>query len=1074
MLKLKGIYIFILFFLISESIYSQKENIIWYFGHGGLDFNYSPPKGLSNSSLMGNYGCATICSSTGQLLFYTDGTRVINHNHSLMKNGNGLMGNGSVSMSAIIVPYPGNPYLYYIFTVGNTLNPTYVKLDYNIVDMRGDSGLGEVIVKNQVLMDSALSKVTAVRHSNNRSVWVVTHKMNSDAFYAFEVTPSGINTTPVISHCGLKTPGLPPARYGYMKFSPDGKFMAEASNGYSIELFKFNNTSGTFTHWWGIYDKLQYYGVEFSPDISKLYVTTRTTPVPYNLFQFDLKAGDTNAIKNSRINIYSSSRRGMGACQIGRDKKIYITPGDSGSLPEFLHRIDKPNNKGSQCQFVRNFLKLPSPAQCGWGLPSYLSSYYFMPDIEAHGLCFGDSTSFSLSDTNNIDSVYWNFNDILSGSANFSSSKYPVHIFSDTGTFNVSVIVYHDATSDSLYREIYINPYPVTNFDFNDTSQCLTGNKFYFHDSSSIYKGTFDWEWNFGDSVIDYNQNPVHSYMKPGIYNVSLTVLSDQGCSSYKKKNVYVYFPEADFNIVDSIQCFKGNSFKFIPYNSRISGQKDLWIFGDGLTDSSHISEHFYLNPDTFTVQLFSMSGFNCKDSAVKTVIVNPSPDATFSASDTNLCFKNNSFTFTANQPAFSYSWTFGDGNIGTGSSVIHKYLTAGTFRLKLVVVNSLACRDSMMKNIVVNPSPDANIFINDTIQCLKGNSFIFNNNNQSFITSRDWWFGDLTTDTGISVMHQYSNSGSFPVKLLVTNIFNCVDSADKNVIINPSPDATFSINDSVQCLKGNSFVFNCAQTALNYIWNCGDGFTTTLNSFNHSYLVSDTFKVKLKVMNSFNCFDSAEKKVYVNPPPDATFSVNNAVQCFNGNSFLFSCNQASFSYLWDFGDGNSAYNKSETHSYSSANNYTINLIVSTKDNCTDTTSGLITVKPSPLTPIPSSNSPLCEKEILKLFAGTTETVSFQWTAKNGFTSTQQNPLITSAHLSDSGTYFVKALLNGCESTVAGTKVTINPVPDISLGKEKTICPGETLLLDPGYFDSYLWQDSSVKQNVQGERIRDL
>ena len=75
----------------------------------------------------------------------------------------------------------------------------------------------------------------------------------------------------------------------------------------------------------------------------------------------------------------------------------------------------------------------------------------------------------------------------------------------------------------------------------------------------------------------------------------------------------------------------------------------------------------------------------------------------------------------------------------------------------------------------------------------------------------------------------------------------------------------TFTINDSVQCLKGNSFVFNCGQTALNYIWNCGDGFTTTLNSFNHSYLVSDTFKVKLKVMNSFNCFDSAVKKVYVN-----------------------------------------------------------------------------------------------------------------------------------------------------------------------------------------------------------------
>ena len=64
-----------------------------------------------------NEGCATISSSTGDLLFYTDGITIWNKNHIIMSNGTGLMGDPSSTQSATIVPLPGSSTLYYVFTL---------------------------------------------------------------------------------------------------------------------------------------------------------------------------------------------------------------------------------------------------------------------------------------------------------------------------------------------------------------------------------------------------------------------------------------------------------------------------------------------------------------------------------------------------------------------------------------------------------------------------------------------------------------------------------------------------------------------------------------------------------------------------------------------------------------------------------------------------------------------------------------------------------------------------------------------------------------------------------------------
>ncbi|MFC2114744.1 hypothetical protein ACFLRI_05290, partial [Bacteroidota bacterium] len=475
------ILLFTFLFLSHYNVFAQKESMVWCFGqHRGLDFHTNPPTMItSNSSTQG--GSATMCDKNGSLLFYCDGQKIYTRSHSVMQNGNGLKGDYKQAMGAIIVPDPGSSSRYFVFCIGSVGWPSYYPhLTYNIVDMTFNGGYGQVISKNNLLVDSVVGKVTAVRHSNGRSIWVVTHKWKTDEFYAFEINLSGINPTPVKSHGHYIPVKEKLRRLGYMKFSPDGKRLTAAWGNCGLEFYMFNSATGILSYDFGYYNTsgsgdLAYpQGLEYSPDISKLYVSDNRGLTNSCVWQFDLKAGDSNSIKNSKTFIGNTPYL-PGACQIAIDKKIYIT-----TQQYCLCVIENPNKKGSLCNYKTNQFCLGSGngTYC-YGLPDYLTSYFFIPDFTATPLCIGDTTWFEISNKSGVDSVRWCFGDTLSAASNYSSLLSPGHVFSDTGTFIVEVVYWHsNGKSDKYTRELLVSAKPHANFYIPDTSQCLFNNFF--------------------------------------------------------------------------------------------------------------------------------------------------------------------------------------------------------------------------------------------------------------------------------------------------------------------------------------------------------------------------------------------------------------------------------------------------------------------------------------------------------------------------------------------------------------------------------------------------------------------
>ncbi len=352
----------------SLTAFAQGETTNWYFGkNAGISFASGKATALTNGRLVTEEGSATISDKNGNLLFYTNGITVWNRNHRVMPNGNGLMGRHSSTQSALILPKPGNDSIYYIFTTD--IQAQSEGLRYSTINLSKDGGNGDLVSKNSFLMAPATEKLTAVRHSNNRDWWVLAHRWNSSAYVAYLVTEEGVKTEAVISNAGTVHGGANRKAIGYLVPSPNGNKLAAAlwSDKSNFEVLDFNRTTGEISNPILLKGFEEAYGVAFSPDGSKLYGTANGIGGgKAQVIQFDLKAGNAEAISKSAVVVGTSGSPRVGALLLGPDGQIYVARKDNF----YLGVISKPNVAGKECTYTDNGFHLAN-RKSDLGLPNF-------------------------------------------------------------------------------------------------------------------------------------------------------------------------------------------------------------------------------------------------------------------------------------------------------------------------------------------------------------------------------------------------------------------------------------------------------------------------------------------------------------------------------------------------------------------------------------------------------------------------------------------------------------------------------------------------------------------------------
>jgi len=332
-----------LLLITSFTIKAQKQANLWYFGlNAGADFSTGTAVALTNGALYATEGTATICDPSGNLLFYTDGITIWNKNHIIMPAGTSLMGGGSSTQPVVIVPLPGSNVIYYVFTTDETGNSNGFR--YSVVDMTLDGGQGDVISKNNPILTPVTERLTAIRESFGANYWVAVHEWGSNAFVSYKLSSTGLSA-PVKSFTGIvHTTAKIMHTYGQMKFSPCGNKLAVAA-GYldTVQVFDFNENTGVFSNPLTIPIPAHVYGIEFSPDGSKLYVSTYDANA--TLVQYDLSLTSTAAILASKTAL--STTVDTYGLQIAVDGKIYVCK----SFSTYLGVINFPNVAGTGCSY---------------------------------------------------------------------------------------------------------------------------------------------------------------------------------------------------------------------------------------------------------------------------------------------------------------------------------------------------------------------------------------------------------------------------------------------------------------------------------------------------------------------------------------------------------------------------------------------------------------------------------------------------------------------------------------------------------------------------------------------------
>ncbi len=491
----------ILFLFITSIIFAQGEANNWFFGeNSGLNFNSGSPVAISGS-LNTREGCSSFSDSSGNLLFYSDGTTVWDKNNTPMPNGNGsLKGNNSSTQSAIIVPNPVNNNQFYIFTVGaNTQNnngiffPTEGLYCYT-VDITENVGLGDIVGAPIPLsgFNSAnwTEKITSVKGAECNTFWVIS--LVGNTFYSYKIDDIvGLNPVPVISTVNYTT--VDPR--GYLKVSPDGKKLASATytqyydnkgvnflgNG-KLHLYSFNDVTGEVSN-----DGIELisnttidgspYGVEFSPLSGKLYTSTFDGN-NNRLYQFDLQ--NINIV-SSKILIRAQTGY-RGALQLAPNGKIYATvPFDYYTGTNFLNAINSPEEIGTACNFEPNAINLGT-GRAMQGLPPFIASLLLPIEItsvennnqiitnQKVKLCVGSDYTFNAEYLPGNPSYSWTHNNLeINATATLSFSNIQT---SQAGIYKLEVNLIDDCGFPIIYKgsfeiEVFYPPVISNSFIYN-------------------------------------------------------------------------------------------------------------------------------------------------------------------------------------------------------------------------------------------------------------------------------------------------------------------------------------------------------------------------------------------------------------------------------------------------------------------------------------------------------------------------------------------------------------------------------------------------------------------------------
>lgn len=643
-----------------------------------------------------------------------------------------------------------------------------------------------------------------------------------------------------------------------------------------------------------------------------------------------------------------------------------------------------------------------------------------------------------------IKTYAWNL-----GASGNSSDVSPNITFTKAGLYDITLKTTSDfGCVDSIAKTITAREASKPNFDF--TNQCYASPVFFNDLSTAPLNDISTYLWEFEPGKNGFGKNVTYNFSNSGKFPVKLTTVTSYGCRDSITKSITIKdIPKANFNVAgnnaNSVTLFNCTKDYSVQFNNTSTKLVDyLWDFGVAGNTSTDANPKFVF-PDTglYTVTLTLELGTPCQNKVQKTVRILPPVASSFS--HTTECVKAPVFfTSVANRPydpIKTYDWDFGDGTTSTDKNPSKIYKVSGDYTVNLTVTANSGCQNTISKTITVSPAPKAE-FIFDGIQ--KNNNYLkcenllaitFTNNSSANATN-NWSFTDLNqTSTQVSPQYTFSETGIFPVTLVINKGKICGDTITKNIkVINGIEKVDFTFKND--CALSEIKFINKSVAVLNdfngYQWDFGDGTNSSQKDPTKKYNNPGTYSVKLTVTTALGCVEYTTKQITIYPIPKALFDVSQV--CLNQGLTIQNLSTILTgkikSYKWDLSKNEVSTDINPTIIFTEPGFFDVTLIATSDFGCIDQITDKIEVREPSLPDFSFKN--ICLKAPVEFKDETksvyNDIIKWDWQVLPNVVISGKNPSYT---FPKDGDYLVKLIVTtglGCKDSITKT-ITVRPQP---------------------------------------------
>ncbi len=460
-------------------------------------------------------------------------------------------------------------------------------------------------------------------------------------------------------------------------------------------------------------------------------------------------------------------------------------------------------------------------------------------DASVENGCGPLTVEFTDNSLNNPDSWNWTFE---GGTPATSTEQNPTVVFNNPGDFTVILEASNGIGADMDIQLSFISVISEPDVNFDTGSNGLEVN----FNNKTLYGDSY--VWDFGDGNESTSLNPTHTYDENGTYTVTLTATNDCGTETETRTIIVseLLAPQAEFSSTTNEGCAPLTvTFTDLSTNEPTNW---LWSFdgGDISTSNEQNPTVTFSAPGEYTVILQAGNEIGSNSRVITgyvKVFEEPVADFTSSAFSETVTFVNSSVGAT------EYLWDFGDGNTSDEENPNHTYAMNGVYTVSLTAINPCGSSSTTVDvEIDGLAAPSASFSTNVASGCAPL-EVQYTDESLNDPTSWTWLFegGEPATSNEQNPVVSYNQPGVYAVTLSVSNsIGNNVVNMSEVIVVSAQPTSEFDLSGD----EGFIVFSNTSEFADSYLWDFGDGNTSTEENPIHDYEEPGDYTITLTTTN--------------------------------------------------------------------------------------------------------------------------------------------------------------------------------------------------------------------------------